>query len=106
MVECIKLDKPRPRVKVLVTLPSGASARSVFPMDGPESGDIAAVECISESMGHFRSENPFVPAPAHPRACLDGPAGPFSALDLHVKNSVWTTRRSVPHCGVAKAAVS
>jgi hypothetical protein len=44
IVGCIELAKPGPRVKVLVTLPSGASARSEFPLDGPEAGDIAALK--------------------------------------------------------------
>ena len=43
VVACIELDKPGPRVKVLVTLPLGASARGEFPLDGPEAGDIAAL---------------------------------------------------------------
>jgi hypothetical protein len=42
VVACIEFDKSEPRVKVLVTLPSGASARSDFPLDGPEAADIAA----------------------------------------------------------------
>jgi hypothetical protein len=44
VVACLEVDKPGPRVTVLVTLPSGASARSEFPLDGPEAGDIAALK--------------------------------------------------------------
>jgi hypothetical protein len=43
VVACIDLYKSGPRVKVLVTLPSGASG-SEFPLDGPEAGDIAALK--------------------------------------------------------------
>jgi hypothetical protein len=44
VVACIELDKPEPRVKVLVTQPSGASARAEFPWDGPKARDIAALK--------------------------------------------------------------
>ena len=44
VVACIEFDKSVPRVKVLITLASGASARSEFPLDGPEAGDIAALK--------------------------------------------------------------
>lgn len=44
VVASIEFDQPGPLVKVLVTLPSGASARSEFPLDGPEAKDIAALE--------------------------------------------------------------
>ena len=44
VVACIVVDKSAPRVKVPVTLPSGVSARSEFPLDGPEARDIAALK--------------------------------------------------------------
>ena len=38
-------------MKVLVTLPSGASARSEFPLDGPEAKDIAVIEVEARGYG-------------------------------------------------------
>ena len=58
-------------------------------------------------------KTPCIPAPSVRRrtlarawACLDGDAGLFSPLDPPGEKPVWPTRRSLPHCGVAKAAVS
>lgn len=44
MVACIARDKAAPRMKVLVTLASGANAWPEFPLDGPEAGERAAFE--------------------------------------------------------------
>jgi hypothetical protein len=44
VVACIEFDKPGRRVKVLVTPLSEASARSEFPLGGPEARDIAALK--------------------------------------------------------------